>query len=544
MKQLKSQIFFEILLIINCHIVALDDDDTFSRFVYLGKIYNQDPQKKNQFRLDDNLNKGKNIKIPLKIKRNKFNVKIEPYNEKIPENSFISMQKFNIKHKNEDQPKRVDRSRTIRDYIKNMEKKSNFEDLNEILSKFSLSTLKDSVTQLKPIFLQDSASDSGKLYKVTLENFSNLQYFGSIGLGTPAQPFTVLFDTGSSNLWVPNHECYIGENKETECFTKNLFSRNNSTTHENFDTGLQNESYNNNTFRINYMSGSVNGELLKDVLTVGELKVNNVVFGVAQNLNDEQSGIQFDGILGMGFKELSTPLNPPIYEMYDQNLIDDNSFSMFLSNEPKPIYIDGTESMLDGDQVNTNLENQSYIIFGGLDREYFQKTGEEINYHMVYPNGYWTIAIDEIVHSNTSTRDYSTKRIATIVDSGTSLLILSPDLYDALKLDQTFECDSSEQNRFYKNIDFLIGGKKYVLEPKDYLIRISVYGYEYCMAAVDRAYSLPENTMILGMPFLRKYYTHYDLGNMRVGFACARFANLIKLSIQLTIFLFITLILN
>ena len=51
----------------------------------------------------------------------------------------------------------------------------------------------------------------------------------------------------------------------------------------------------------------------------------------------------------MGFKELSTPLNPPIYEMYDQNLIDDNSFSMFLSNEPKPIYIDGTESMLDGD---------------------------------------------------------------------------------------------------------------------------------------------------------------------------------------------------
>merc|ERR1719159_2385725 len=54
--------------------------------------------------------------------------------------------------------------------------------------------------------LAASANETG-YPSISLTDLQDSEYYGEVDIGSPAQKFQVIYDTGSSNLWVPSKSC-------------------------------------------------------------------------------------------------------------------------------------------------------------------------------------------------------------------------------------------------------------------------------------------------------------------------------------------------
>uniref|UniRef100_J3KYY3 Peptidase A1 domain-containing protein n=1 Tax=Oryza brachyantha TaxID=4533 RepID=J3KYY3_ORYBR len=222
---------------------------------------------------------------------------------------------------------------------------------------------------------------------VPLDNYLDTQYFGEIGIGTPPQNFTVIFDTGSSNLWVPSTKCYFS----IACYLHHRYKSKGSSSYKK----------NGESCTISYGSGSIAGFFSEDSVLVGDLVVKNQKF-IETTREPSLTFIigKFDGILGLGFPEISVGGAPPIWEgMKEQKLIAKDIFSFWLNRDP-------------------DAPTGGELIFGGVDPNHYKGNH---TYVPVTRKGYWQFEMGDLLIDDYST-GFCAGGCAAIADSGTSLL--------------------------------------------------------------------------------------------------------------------------
>ncbi|CAA3011737.1 cyprosin-like [Olea europaea subsp. europaea] len=222
---------------------------------------------------------------------------------------------------------------------------------------------------------------------VELKNYLDAQYYGEISIGSPPQNFTVIFDTGSSNLWVPSSKCYLS----IACYFHSKYKASKSSTYKK----------NGKPCSIHYGSGSISGHFSQDNVGVGDVVVTDQVFIEATREPSLTFIIaKFDGILGLGFQEISVGDQVPVwYNMVKQGLVDEPVFSFWLNRD-------------------TEAEEGGEIVFGGVDPKHYK--GKH-SYVPVTKKGYWQFEMGDFLIGNLST-GFCEGGCAAIIDSGTSLL--------------------------------------------------------------------------------------------------------------------------
>lgn len=330
-------------------------------------------------------------------------------------------------------------------------------------------------------------NDPSQTGPVAISNFENAQYYGPISIGTPAQVFQVIYDTGSSNLWVPSGTC-------TFCLKKKYYSGQSSTYIAN-----------GTAFEIQYGSGALSGFLSTDDVTIGGITVNQQTFAEATSFPSISMELgAFDGICGMAWQSISVDnVVPPFVNMVLDNLVDQQLFGVALSADPT---------------------QEGEMLLGGIDSSKY--TGA-IKYFPLISESYWEIALGGVTLGGTSVS--SAKK--GVVDTGTS--IFAGPSADVAAIAAKVGATPTPVNPSEYTIDCtkvpslptltftMADGTQYSFAGKDYVDEITESGISIClfgMTGID--IPAPRGPLwILGDMFLRKNYAVFDYGNARVGLA-------------------------
>jgi len=319
---------------------------------------------------------------------------------------------------------------------------------------------------------------------VDLQDYMNTMYYGTIQMGTPAVDFLALFDTGSSNLWLPASNC-------TNCASsKTKYNPASSSTYKPNGT----------SFEIRYGTGSMIGFVCHDVLTIGELQVD-LDFAAATNEPGETFKVaKFDGILGLGWPSIAVDGIVPVMQRFaEERVIDSYMFGFYL-------------------QSDTSLTGE--LTLGGYDKT----KARSLAWVPVTQENYWSVNLQSMSFNGW----VGTNVTWAIVDSGTSLLVGPTD--DVKAIASRLGATSVVNGEYMVDCDATLPDMSLTLGSGTHTATLTVKGNDLrikicrfiiiceCILAIA-GMDLGESLWILGDVLMRDYYTVFDIGNAQVGFA-------------------------
>lgn len=336
-------------------------------------------------------------------------------------------------------------------------------------------------TRIQPSPKPYMPNEKISLASTLVQNSYNLQYSTIIGFGTPVQQLSLTLDTGSSYTWVPSTNCYCHE-------SLNSFDDKASSTYRNLSQEVT----------LRYGIGAVKGYFSKDTLTLGDLKAQNQTF-VLTTFDTDLDSLASDGLLGLGFKELSDNTPTFIDTLKSQNQISSSIFSFYINNKD-------------------NSYTDSVFTIGEYGLQKYG-TGVSMKIDVIEGYGFWLSYLDSFYVGG---KKLNRKMSIAIIDLGSSLISAPQTMYKKYSreimannkkcMDIGFiVCDCSFGDyRNFPDLVYTMNGVDFVIHAENYIY----YENGYCYLLLE-GNGLDEY-WILGQPFFREYYTVFDMENKQI----------------------------
>mmetsp|Transcript_10217 Transcript_10217/g.16617 ORF Transcript_10217/g.16617 Transcript_10217/m.16617 type:complete len:409 (-) Transcript_10217:41-1267(-) len=328
------------------------------------------------------------------------------------------------------------------------------------------------------------------------------QYYGLVQIGTPPQEIRVVFDTGSGQLIVPGSKC-----DDAACTSHRRFGAENSTSA--VQIGWADEPTkpmtddDRDTKSLMMLGADVSGEFVRDKVCVGgqgQLCGITDFVALLEESDDPFGQLAFDGVLGLAQASADAKEFNFLQTLFSKK-IGTAMVSLYFS-ETSPTTTAGGE-----------------IIFGGFRKE---RMAQELFWIPISEAGTWQIPVDDITvdgkRANLCTKGWCEAAI----DTGASMVFAPGNMLSRVMshIDPGDDC-----NKRTAKLGIMVNGHNFEMEPEDYLER-SADSCEFLLASTPNTGKGPN--IILGYPFLRRYFTVLDYEKSRIGIALANHAPLKK----------------